>query len=322
MTLTWRRPLGRLCLLVLGAVAGATATAAFARAGWLPELAVHFRPQYLLAALVLVPLFLCLRRRRLALAALVVALPNAWHVAPYLLPARLPASVAADGNAGVTLVVLNLHYRNGSHAQVREYLQRARPDVLVLTELTPEWVRALSDLTALYPYWLAVDRRSPWGLGVYSRFPLDGARAIDLGMRGSVNVVARLAVPGGEVQLVAVHLSSPTSAARAGMRNAQLGELATLLAELGGDRSGSRRLLVGDLNVTPYSPYLRDLLTRTGMTDARRLTGGLFGTWPTWMPLLQVQIDHCIADAGIVVTRVERGPAVGSDHYPLEVTLR
>jgi endonuclease/exonuclease/phosphatase (EEP) superfamily protein YafD len=80
-------------------------------------------------------------------------------------------------------------------------------------------------------------------------------------------------------------------------------------------------LLVGDLNVTPFSPYFSDLLAQTGMEDARRVYG-FHGTWPTWMPLLQISIDHCIADPQLEVMRVARGPDVGSDHYPLEITLR
>ena len=81
------------------------------------------------------------------------------------------------------------------------------------------------------------------------------------------------------------------------------------------------RLLVGDFNLTPYSPHFSDLLARTGMVDARRRQG-LSATWPTWVVPLQVPIDHCIADPSLAVVGVRRGPVVGSDHYPVEITLR
>jgi len=317
-----RRHVVRICVLTLCAIAMATTAAHFARFGWLPELASHFRAQYLIGALVLLPAFLALHRRVLALAALIVALPNAWFAGPYLMAAMVPASAANEAAPVAMLVSLNLYYRNEEYARVRDYLARSNPDILVLSELTPQWVSALRDIRERYPYWMSVDRRSPWGLGVFSRFPLRGARATDLGLGGSVNVLATVALPSGDVQLVAAHLASPTTPSRATRRNAQLGELTALLANMPASADGRRRrLLVGDLNITPYSPYLRDLLARTGMNDARR-AAGLLGTWPAGFLPLQVHIDHCIADPATGVTRVARGPAVGSDHYPVEITLR
>jgi endonuclease/exonuclease/phosphatase family metal-dependent hydrolase len=56
------------------------------------------------------------------------------------------------------------------------------------------------------------------------------------------------------------------------------------------------------------------------MRDARRPYGAL-GTWPTWLAFGQIPIDHCIVEPGLDVAGVRRGPPVGSDHYPLEITL-
>lgn len=318
-----RRQLRRLPALLLCAVGAATLMAQCARLGWFPELASHFRPQYLLALLILLPAFVFMRRRILAMAALGLMIPNVWYVGPYLLPVIVPASVAEAAGPVVSLISLNLYYRNHRYQEVRDYLKRSDPDVLVLTELTPEWVTELRAVTSGYPFWMSIDRRTPWGLGVYSRYPLGNPQSTGLGVRGSVNVFTTVALPGGDMQLVAAHLSSPTTPRSVARRNGQLATLAGLLNTLSGTAASDRprRLLVGDLNVTPFSPYFRDLLGRTGMQDARRVHG-LLGTWPTWMAPLQVHIDHCIADPGLAVTRVARGPAVGSDHYPLEITLR
>lgn len=316
------RLLPRLLAAAVVLVGAATLLAQCARLGWLPELASHFRPQYLLALAIVAPALLVARRRGLALAAALLALPNAWYTLPYLLPLVAPASAASLADDSVSVVSLNLWYRNERYGDVRAYLERRAPDVLVLTELTPRWVAELRPVTAAYPYWMSVDRLTPWGLGVYSKFPLAGARSTDLGVPGSVNVVTNVALPGGDVELFAVHLSSPSTPARAAMRDGQLVRLAEIAGSPAARRvSAPPRLVVGDLNVTPFSPALRDFLAGTGMADARRAQG-LLGTWPTWMPLLQVQIDHCIADPSLAVARVTRGPAVGSDHYPLEISIR
>jgi len=256
------------------------------------------------------------------LVAVVLAAPNLWYVAPYLLPVLVPASVAESKGQDVAVISINLYYRSNHYPAVRDYLRSSGADLLVLSELTPEWATELRPVTADYPYWMSLNRHTPWGLGVFSRYPLLNARATDLGVPGSVNVVATVALPGGDVQLVAVHLVSPSSPGRGAMRNRQLAELAALLGPPSmSDAGRPPRLLVGDLNLTPFSPYFTDLLAQTGLVDARR-PHGLHGTWPTWMLPLQIAIDHCIADPGLGVTRVARGPAIGSDHYPLEITVR
>lgn len=319
---TTHRQLSGLLTAPLGVLGAATVLAQFARLGWLPELASHFRPQYLLALAMLLPVFLAIRRRKLALVTAALILPNAWYAVPYFLPLVAPVSAAGLAESSVSLISLNLWYRNDRYADVREYLERSAPDVMVLSELTPVWVAELGQVTSKYPYWVSLDRRTPWGLGVYSKYPLFESRSTDLGVPGSVNVVTTIVLPGGNVELVAAHLSSPSTPARAGLRNIQLGRLAEIVGSSSGRPSSAPpRLIIGDLNVTPFSPAFGDLLAATGMEDARRVHG-LLGTWPTWMPLLQIQIDHCIADHALSISRVARGPALGSDHYPLEVTFR
>ncbi len=313
-----RHSVARLLAAMLLALAAATALAESARLGWLPELAAHFRPQYVLALVVLAAAALALGRRALAVGALLVLAPNLWSAGPYLLPWVMPGPAASPSVSGPLLLSLNLLYRNTDHQDVRAYLERVQPDVLVLAELTPDWLRALEPALATYPYQLAVNQRGPWGLGVFSRFPLRNPQGTDLGLPGSFNVITMVDFPGGPVQLTAVHLASPTSPQHAARRNLQLDRLAGLLRA---QPPALPRLLVGDLNVTPFSPYMHDLLERTGMQDARRERGGLLGTWPSWMPLLQVAIDHCIVDPGLAVASVERGPALGSDHYPLVIRL-
>lgn len=303
-----------LAWLVLPALLLATAMAQLGSLGWLPELATHFRAQYLAAALLLLAAFGGLRRRLPAMLAALLVAWNGWYFAPYL-PAFPEGPAGADAPQ---LIALNLYIHNRDYARVRRYLEARDPEVLVLSELTPAWVRELEPVLSRYPFWASEGRRSPWGLGVFSRHPLREPRMLNLGVAGSVNVHAILEDPAGEMELMAVHLASPGSAADAAQRNRQLARLATLL---GGPRPAGAmpRLLVGDMNLTPFSPHFRTLLARTGLRDMRQ-PAGFLGTWPTWMPLLQVPIDHCLADPPPGTLAVRRGPAVGSDHYPLEIS--
>ena len=318
-----RSPVFVLGVLALGAVAFGTVLAAFGRHAWVAELASHFPVHYLATAALVGAVGLLRRHYRIAAAAAVLAAPNAWLAAPYVIPTLVPTSIAEERNdaADVSLLSLNLFYINRDYAAVRDYLTGADADVLVLSEWTPAWAVELESVTRRYPHWMAMPRRTPWGLGVFSKYPLRDEQFVDLGVPGSVNVRAVLELPGRPVELIAAHLASPSSPQRAAFRNQQIEALEDLLGRRNDGARHIPRLLVGDLNMTPFSPYFRDLLAATGMEDARR-PHGVLGTWPTWLPMAPIHIDHCIAEPALGVTEVSRGPPVGSDHYPLQITLR
>jgi endonuclease/exonuclease/phosphatase (EEP) superfamily protein YafD len=81
-------------------------------------------------------------------------------------------------------------------------------------------------------------------------------------------------------------------------------------------------ILTGDFNATPWSASLR----RTDAALALTRRDRALPTWParvlgrSW-PLPILPIDHVYAGPGWATVKVERGPAFGSDHYPLVVIL-
>jgi endonuclease/exonuclease/phosphatase (EEP) superfamily protein YafD len=80
-------------------------------------------------------------------------------------------------------------------------------------------------------------------------------------------------------------------------------------------------LLAGDLNLTPYAPEFSRL------EQASRLRDAFAGRpWrPTWQAgfwPLALPIDHVFVPEGVCVVDARIGPAVGSDHRPVIVTLQ
>jgi endonuclease/exonuclease/phosphatase family metal-dependent hydrolase len=98
-------------------------------------------------------------------------------------------------------------------------------------------------------------------------------------------------------------------------RNQELAQLADLARN-----APTPVVVLGDLNVTAFSPVFVELLARSGLHDCAA-GQGLNTTWPAQFPPLYLQIDHCLADPGIGVLGLRSGPWVGSDHFPLEVEL-
>jgi endonuclease/exonuclease/phosphatase (EEP) superfamily protein YafD len=127
-------------------------------------------------------------------------------------------------------------------------------------------------------------------------------------------VNATYANPGGAMELVTTHLAWPTAAPVARQRR----ELASVVARL----PRERMILTGDFNATPWSAAIRTLDRDLGLTRRDRAVA----TWPAQVlgldwPLPFLPIDHVYAGPAWATIKVERGPGLGSDHYPLIVTL-
>ncbi len=310
------RRLSRLLMwFVCVATVFCSVVALFARWHWIAELFTHFRLYYLLAQALLVMVFLNTRRFAWLAAILLLVIPNAWYVGPYLLPLAKNTLASSDVSPAPQVLVINLSYRNNDHERLLRYVAERDPQIVLLAEYTPDWDRLLSARLVDYPHRFSRPRRGPFGMAVYSRQPLGDVESLDLGVTGSENVRFRARLGGQEFTVFSVHLFPPITAQRARDRQIQLRELATAINETPG-----LRLVAGDMNLTPFSPLFPDLLRATGLVDARRKQG-LQVSWPSAPIPLWIPIDHCLADPHLAVLDVRVGPAVGSDHYPLEITL-
>lgn len=306
--------ISRLAILVIVATTLTTVGSLGARAGWVLELFSHFPVQYLVAQVVAAAICLGLRLWPWAGLALVAAVPNVVAIAPYL-PGLVaaPASMVA-ANAPVTLVAANLLYSQEDPTRARAFLLGQSADIVVLSEFTPRWRQKLAVLEQTYPYFALRDRWNPWGIAVYSKYPFEDVEDLDLGDDQSSHLRILLQLPGGRAEVYAVHLASPPSGLQAAQRNTQLRRLAARIAAAD---PALPRIVVGDFNSTPFSPFFRDLLRDTGLRDGRR-PFGLHYTWPALPVPVWIAIDHCLVSANVVVTRVAAGPRIASDHLPLE----
>jgi len=78
----------------------------------------------------------------------------------------------------------------------------------------------------------------------------------------------------------------------------------------------SPRLITGDFNLTPWSPWF-DKICQTSQTSDAATGFGVATTWQVFPTLIGgLKIDHTLVsdDIGVVDFRV--GPDIGSDHRP------
>jgi endonuclease/exonuclease/phosphatase (EEP) superfamily protein YafD len=295
-------------LAALGLIAASLAPLG-AHLWWVLDLAAHFRVQYVAAAVLLIAV-LGARKRFAWCAALAAA--GAISAVPVLPYVAFGADAPAAGPT-VRLLSANLYFGNHSGPRFLEVVREASPDVIVLVEFTAEWEQRLGELRQAYPHYVERSDRGAYGIAVYSRYEIAAVTPLPLGR--SLALETRILSPRGPFTLIGVHLRSPTSGWRAGSRSYQLGELAERRAAIGGPLA-----IAGDFNITPYSPLFSEWLTETGLTDSRR-GRTLSPSWPTYLPVLGIPIDHCVVSDEIRVVSHRRLPGFGSDHYPILVEL-
>jgi endonuclease/exonuclease/phosphatase (EEP) superfamily protein YafD len=84
------------------------------------------------------------------------------------------------------------------------------------------------------------------------------------------------------------------------------------------EREGPR-VVVGDLNATPWSVAMREILAEGPLRSTQRF--GLQATWPSWLGPLGLPIDHVLVAGPLEPVARSIEPAFGSDHRMLVVDL-
>jgi endonuclease/exonuclease/phosphatase (EEP) superfamily protein YafD len=302
-----RRGASRVLLVVAVLTAAASVLAAMGEHAWWLELFTHFRPQYAVVLLAAGLGLMALGWRVIAVACLVLAGLNAWSLWQYF--DRAPPAVG--GGTPVRIVLANVWFRSDDYARLVGWVRAEKPDVAVFLEVTPAWEQALAALGPGLPY-----RAHSGELLIASRRPLVGLRSVPLSNEGAMAMGFTWAEGGRSLTVVGAHANWPLGPRIARARDAELGMLAGLARAV-----PQPLVVVGDFNVTAFSPAFARLLRQARLTDCAA-GRGWHPTWPVFFPPAWLQIDHCLHSGGIEVDAVRTGPFVGSDHYPLVVDLR
>jgi endonuclease/exonuclease/phosphatase (EEP) superfamily protein YafD len=288
----------------------ATALASIDTRQHLVELFSHFRLQYLVAALLLLIVFAVRRRALFSLLLVIAVAINTSYVLPWY-----TGDAPATGSTALKILYANVLSSNRDHDRLLALIEREGPDIIVLQEVSGHWLAALRVLDADYPFSRSAPREDNFGIAIWSRLPLSAAMQIDSPPLGFPSILAVTEVDGAEVTLVTSHPMIPVGGDNFAARNQQLKSIEETVAAV-----ETPVILIGDLNASIWDRYYRRLEDATGLNNARR-GNGILPTWPTFMPLAMIPIDHVLVSSQIGVADIRTGSRIGSDHLPLIVTV-
>ncbi|MDD9900546.1 MAG: endonuclease/exonuclease/phosphatase family protein [Alphaproteobacteria bacterium] len=271
---------------------------------WLLDLLNHFRPLATLSATILALPFLVRKEKTyIALAGIIVIL-NAGLMTHRVMQFGAPPTSLHSKNS-ISVLTANVLTRNRNHHAVLSMVQEHDPDIFVAIETNETWHKKLAPLHTLYPYRLLHPRPDNFGMAIYAKEPF----AKEL-MTTEISHLPLIKLSFKTFTLLAAHPLPPVSQKYAASLNAYMHAIRQ-------HTQNERKPLIvaGDLNTTLWSDNIRPLL-ETGLQPTN-----IWGwTWPTFMPLLALQIDHIFVK-DMAVHSFDRLDRIGSDHFPILVTL-
>ena len=267
---------------------------------WAVDLAAHW--QWLYLAVLTVGALLGATIHRGWLFALLMAPLPWWSAAPRLDDAQID---------GVELVVaaVNVHVSTRDATRLADWLASTPADLVVVSEVSPAFAESLERLPG-FPHREIAAAEHPFGIALLSRFPMRAVAVRDA--EGVARIEARVDTGVACIEVFAIHPIPPMTPRLYAARNELLRDVSRRTIE-----QDVPRLVVGDLNATPWSSAF-SILSKHGLRRASNLRP----TWPSrWRGWFGIPIDHVVGSAHWRVRDARLGPHLGSDHRPLLATL-
>jgi len=279
---------------------------------WIFDLVAHFRIQYIvLLALALVLAFFVKRWGSASIIAFCIGI-HGFAVYQSLKPRPDLANSHRDS---VTVITSNLQASNNDFQSHIDYLIAADADLMVFQEYTFEWDKALTKALSEYPHKVLTPLNSPFGIALFSKYPLINGRAVELHPGSTTSIIADVRLDNQILTVLGVHPPPPMSKIIHDHRNRLLSEFSEIAAS-----SANPVVVLGDFNITPWSGHYQQFLERGKLVDARR-GHALYPTWPMWFSPLLIPIDHIAVSPSIDVISIGTSRHLRSDHRSLQAKL-
>ena len=277
---------------------------------WFFDLFNNFRPQAVVAAIVLLLVSILIKDRSVFIVSSFVLLLNLSFI--FFKLNLFPVSQGNSSNLyeqenhqEFSIVFSNVLSSNNNYSIFLDTVSNHDPDILVIAEVNEPWMIALEKIQSIYLYRHVMARTDNFGMAILSKKPFKEATVYDVGNYQ----IPLVRVDFDSFVLLAAHPIPPLSNQNTGELHAYLQKIAKLVREI-----DKPLVIAGDFNSTLWSSSFNHL---AGLGLNRTNPLGLAWTWPQGFLPLAVQIDHIFVK-GVSKASFEVLPNIGSDHFPVK----
>ena len=246
-------------------------------------------------------------------------------------PSAQPAS-----HCELRVLTWNVLRTNRDYLGVAKFIRETVADVAFLQEVTPELEAKLRvDLASLYSEMLFSSSGSGKGYALLSRHPIIESKHLANPRGGPPACWAELSTPAGRLQVLNLHLTSPTLLVGSWTDRIKsyASTTAVRLREVryfcNAVKNGVPAVVAGDLNSFEFEPAITFLKSRARLADAyRALRPNPSMADTTWTARsdpsspMKARIDYVFVSRELVPLEAKVGRTALSDHQPVTVLLR
>lgn len=277
------------------------------------DLLSHFKMQFCIAIFLgLLPLIWKKSWKTIFIGLIALGL-NLYQILPWYVPAQSSLSQAQTSRP-LKILLANVFFDNHQVDALHKLIQDQAPDLVVLQEANRDQIQMMQTFGQEFPYSFRPPEFTSFGLGLWSRYPIQQARFLLLADAELPSLSGTLDMGSQQIHLFTTHLSSPIRKP-AIYRNRQLNALGQHL------KAQTNSLVLGDFNTSMWSPFYQALESQTGLANCR-LGFGVLPSWPAQLPTwARIPIDQCLISPNLHIKEIFLGNNIGSDHLPLIITV-
>ncbi|MGB7346274.1 MAG: endonuclease/exonuclease/phosphatase family protein [Pirellulaceae bacterium] len=303
---------------VLGVVFVTSVATWFASWHWLADLCANLRVQQMIGLMGLLVVAVVFRRKgaiTVCIVLMAVHLPmfrSSWG------RSQAYETTVQNNDSDLVVMTANVWTPNTHHDLIVQQIEKADADVFAILELGAAQHRHLETaLAESYPHQFAFPQdRGNFGIGLYSKIPLEETDSFSLNMDSILTLAATVRKGDQVYRVIATHPLPPMGAGGFRNRNEHLRLLVNKIRAERKPDDGKSMIVMGDLNLTPWSPLFGRFEEASELSRA----GRGHGLTPTWYAYTNASfpfglvLDHVLISADLECTSHTVGPSIGSDH--------
>ena len=243
-----------------------------------------------------------------------------YCVLPYLpfYPKQVEKSRRFSPEKAIKLLIFNVFMENRKTEKFIDLVRKVNPDIFLLAEVNRRWLNAVSILDKDYPHAIKHPLENTYGLALFSKLELENAEVKFLVEDDIPSFHTNVKLRSGKlIKLYCLHPRPPAPAEnnRSLERDAEL-----LIVARFADKTDEPTIVAGDLNDVAWSRTTKLFQKISGLLDPR-IGRGLYNSFHADHPLLRFPLDHVFHSNDFRLVELKRMPNIGSDHFPIYLTL-
>jgi len=235
---------------------------------------------------------------------------------PYTPLAKKEVEDAHQSDLLIKCMTANVRMSNSDYKRLVQSVEQEKPDILLLTEVNQEWLNEIKAIDPIYPHTIKVPLENTYGIALYSKWPFREQEVNYLEEEDVPSIHAIIEGPKEQAfHFIGLHPKPPAPWNIASKKDIELLKAASRV-----NRNLLPSIVSGDLNDVAWSRVTMQFKAVSGMLDPRA-GRGFFSTYNVFVPLFRMPIDHFFVSDHFSLKNMERMKAIGSDHFPVKITL-